>query len=338
MYRSGPPGSGKSALVSSVTSSAKYVDFVFILHFGANTTSARRNLLVIDCGEIVKAGKGSDGKLVAALASQMGYFPQFQWASSFNNLIDIASVGLIGTKAGFATNLDVQIKQILDVSANALKSLADEAKTSRDLAASEEKSRIEIYAQEPEFVNRVKNGWVHHGRLDCVASSGIIGELGMGCEPDPDDSEEEGAEKGVSSTRRGDSGGYTQIYGPASIHKAWQVSYTPASNRCGDDTSEGSTANSGKESTADIDQMPIVIIRGFEAKDGGSRDVLWSAMADWAATLVENRVSVRVLRALRILMLYRRSLIASSSMTQWLFLEALPEVRGCRWIKKDGRS
>lgn len=49
---------------------------------------------------------------MSALASQVGYFPQFQWAQSFNNLIDIASVGLIGTKAGFSTNLDVQIKQV----------------------------------------------------------------------------------------------------------------------------------------------------------------------------------------------------------------------------------
>lgn len=71
-----------------------------------------RNVLIIDCQEITKLGRGSESKLVAALASQCGYFPQFQWASSFNNLIDIASVGLIGTKAGFATNLDVQIKQV----------------------------------------------------------------------------------------------------------------------------------------------------------------------------------------------------------------------------------
>jgi hypothetical protein len=71
-----------------------------------------RNVLVIDCKEIIKQGRGSESKLVAALASQVGYFPQFQWAASFNNLIDIASVGLIGTKAGFATNLDVQIKQV----------------------------------------------------------------------------------------------------------------------------------------------------------------------------------------------------------------------------------
>lgn len=60
----------------------------------------------------MKEGRGSDSKLVSALATQLGYFPQFQWASSFNNLIDIASVGLIGTKAGFSTNLDVQIKQV----------------------------------------------------------------------------------------------------------------------------------------------------------------------------------------------------------------------------------
>lgn len=99
LQNSGPPGSGKQALVSSVTSHAK-------------------NIIYIDCSELVKQARGgggggsSESKLVSALATQLGYFPQFQWANSFSNLVDIASVGLIGTKAGFATNLDVQIKQV----------------------------------------------------------------------------------------------------------------------------------------------------------------------------------------------------------------------------------
>jgi hypothetical protein len=141
-----------------------------------------RNILQIDCSEIVKAGRGSDSKLVGALASQLGYFPQFQWASSFNNLIDIASVGLIGTKAGFATAIDVQLKQVLDVAASALKDLADEAKASRAKAADAERQRVKMLVEEPGFVENVRKGWVHDGRLDCVASNGVMGELGMGLE------------------------------------------------------------------------------------------------------------------------------------------------------------
>ena len=214
-----------------------------------------RNVLIIDCGEIVKEGRSSDSKLVATLAAQMGYFPTFQWASSFNNLIDIASVGLIGTKAGFSTSLDVQIKQILDVSASALKSLADEAKSAQQRASALEQERLEMAADETVFVNNVRSGMVHDGRLDCVSSSGILGELGMGLER---------------------SGYYSEIYGPSSTTKALQATINDSD---------------GKRSMADIDQMPIIVIKGFDSKDAGTRAVLWTAMADWAATLVENRVS-----------------------------------------------
>lgn len=134
----------------------------------------------------MKAGRSSDSKLVGSLASQLGYFPQFQWASSFNNLIDIASVGLIGSKAGFATALDVQLKQVLDVAAGALKELADGAKASRARSAEEEKQRREMWAHEQGWVENVRKGRVHDGRLDCVASNGVMGELGMGLEKSDD--------------------------------------------------------------------------------------------------------------------------------------------------------
>lgn len=50
-------------------------------------------------------------------------------------------------------------------------------------------------------------------------------------------------------------------------------------------------AQKGRSSTSDIDQIPIVIIKRFDCKDGGKHEVLWTCMADWAAALVENRVS-----------------------------------------------
>ncbi|KAK9895624.1 hypothetical protein P389DRAFT_152177 [Cystobasidium minutum MCA 4210] len=283
----GPPGSGKAALVNQVTSRSK-------------------NVLIIDCQDIIKLGRGSESKLVAALASQCGYFPQFQWASSFNNLIDIASVGLIGTKAGFATNLDVQIKQILDVTSTALKSLADDAKLSRDRAAESEHQRKAMFEEQAGFVDNVRLGNIHDGRLDCVAGNGIIGELGMGIEPEPNDygtlresvtlssvnaSAPMPAEKAADDNptndhatvpRRRRPGEYSQIYGPASIAKAVAASepYNPAEEE-------------GKASTADLDQIPVVVIRGFDEKEGGNKghEVLYTGMADWAAALVENKVA-----------------------------------------------
>ena len=93
---------------------------------------------------------------------------------------------MIGTKAGFATAIDVQLKQVLDVAASALKDLADGAKASRARAADLERQRMKMLAEEPGFVENVRKGWVHDGRLDCVASSGVMGELGMGLEKSDD--------------------------------------------------------------------------------------------------------------------------------------------------------
>ena len=241
----------------------------------------------------MKEGRGSDSKLVAALASQMGYFPTFQWASSFNNLIDIASIGLIGTKAGFSTSVDVQIKQVLDVSASALKSLADEAKDSRERASTLERQRIEMAADEAHFVANVRNGMVHDGRLDCVSASGIMGELGMGLER---------------------SEYYSEIYGPSSNAKANQATIMETE---------------GRSSTADIDQMPIIIIKGFDAKDSGTTAVLWTAMADWAATLVENRVSASLQRERNAHDGENRLRTVYLSMITWSCRGLWQEVRAC---------
>jgi hypothetical protein len=51
---------------------------------------------VIDVGALGSAG--SDAALVTGLAQQTGYWPVFSFLNSMNNLIDLASVGLIGQK------------------------------------------------------------------------------------------------------------------------------------------------------------------------------------------------------------------------------------------------
>lgn len=42
--------------------------------------------------------KDSDSKIVAELARQTGYWPVFTFFNSMSNMIDLASVGLIGQK------------------------------------------------------------------------------------------------------------------------------------------------------------------------------------------------------------------------------------------------
>ena len=63
--------------------------------------------LIIDVGELAKAS--SDAALVSALANQTGYWPVFSFLNSVNNLIDLASVGLIGQK-GAHTSIFPSVK------------------------------------------------------------------------------------------------------------------------------------------------------------------------------------------------------------------------------------
>ncbi|KAJ4501800.1 exonuclease [Lentinula lateritia] len=101
----GPQGSGKNTMIASALKSAE------------------RKSLVIDCRELSKAS--SDAQLVAGLAKQTGYWPIFSFLNSLNNLIDLASVGVIGQKAGLSRSVDEQLQQILDTVALALRNVSD---------------------------------------------------------------------------------------------------------------------------------------------------------------------------------------------------------------------
>lgn len=191
----------------------------------------------------------------------------------------------------------------MDVSATALKSLADEAKGARQKAADSERERKAMFIEQAGFVDNVRRGNIHDGRLDCVAGNGIIGELGMGLEPEPESlaqtraSEESTSRSSENMARKEEQGAigqpshvvlpsssrreYSQIYGPTTLARAYEATRTPEESE-----------QQGKSSTADIDQIPVVIIKGFDEKDGGSKgnEVLYNGMADWAAALVENKV------------------------------------------------
>ncbi|GAC92454.1 potential mitochondrial maintenance protein [Pseudozyma hubeiensis SY62] len=116
---SGPRGSGKTGLVGkAITREVQH--------------------LVIDCDAIAKTAK-NDSLLIDALANETGYWPVFSWLSSINSMIDLAAVGLIGSKAGFATPTDAQLKQILGVTTNALNHINEQ--TQKRIAKAE-KARL----------------------------------------------------------------------------------------------------------------------------------------------------------------------------------------------------
>ncbi|KIK63729.1 hypothetical protein GYMLUDRAFT_40790 [Collybiopsis luxurians FD-317 M1] len=101
----GPQGSGKSTMITSALQTAE------------------RKSLTIDCRELSKAS--SDAAVVANLARQTGYWPIFSFLNSVNNLIDLASVGLIGQKTGLSRSFDEQLQQILDTVAVGLRKVSE---------------------------------------------------------------------------------------------------------------------------------------------------------------------------------------------------------------------
>lgn len=118
----------------------------------------------------------------------------------------------------------------------------------------DEVKRQENLQQQRERLNRIRRGEWHDGRLDCVAGNGIMSELGIGDEIfDPDDSDVGAEENELIDTGTGDE----------------------------------NKANGDYNSTK---ALPVVVIRGFEDKVGGKSELL-EVIAQWATSLVENRVS-----------------------------------------------
>jgi len=92
----GPQGSGKSSMVEAAIRSTDRFVVLLIFRYLEAAYIICRKALVIDCAELNKAT--SDIRLVEALARQCGYRPIFTFLNTVNNMVDIASVGLIGQK------------------------------------------------------------------------------------------------------------------------------------------------------------------------------------------------------------------------------------------------
>lgn len=138
-------------------------------------------MLEIDCGKIAKSAR-TETKLISELASSVGYWPQFVLASSVNNMIDLASVSLIGQKSGFSASVEQQVKQILEVTTTAIKTLSN--RVSQDLAreAQSAQDQHDFAERRAEIAWQLAHDGVRDGRLDTVAGNGAMSELGGGLE------------------------------------------------------------------------------------------------------------------------------------------------------------
>lgn len=142
----------------------------------------RANVMTIDLVKISKASGGVDAKVISALATEVGYFPQFAVLASLSGLIDLASMGLIGTKSGFSSDTSQQLKQILDVTSNALRNIAEHTRKEEHNAAIVGHAYRATTAERNDFIERTKEYGIRDGRLHIVAGNGLLSELGAGLE------------------------------------------------------------------------------------------------------------------------------------------------------------
>ncbi|ORY30013.1 RNA12 protein-domain-containing protein [Naematelia encephala] len=249
----GPPGSGKTSLVSRVL---KKED---------------KPALVIDCAEIAKSK--TDPAVMSALAEQTGYYPVFSFLSSLNGLIDLASMGLIGQKAGFSTPVDQQLRAILEIVGGALKDVSLNKREEHQQSMKHEADRIEVEAEHAKRRELIMRGGWHDGRLDCIAGNGVMSELGLGEEPTFDSD--------LTALPPPLADDVAPIHGEAVPPTAASLPAIP---------------KAVKAKTADIDEeteiirtLPIVVFKNFAQKS--SRGDLWNVLSEWGANLVENHIA-----------------------------------------------
>ncbi|KAL5532911.1 YME2 [Sanghuangporus sanghuang] len=239
----GPQGSGKSSMLSVIMK------------------DSARPVLTVDCSELFKAH--SDSALLSSLARQTGYWPVFPFINSLNNLIDVASMGVIGQKAGLSSSLETQVQQMLEVVGTGLKKASTYAvqDTQRKLS-SIETVKLRQREEAKRRAAMLRGTW-HDPRLDCVAGVGVMSELGLGDEfMRPEDLDE-------------------PFENPSSV----LADHEKSGLAFGGDAMHLRTPSEFLQ----LKTKPIVIIKNFETRRG--RDDILSVLAKWAATLVENGVA-----------------------------------------------
>lgn len=136
------------------------------------------------------------------------------------------------------------------VSTHHIKERQLEARRAQLLALHSDEERLKMI--------RIQNGTYHDGRIDCIAGSGVMCELGIGDESLSDWED-------LTPPRIVEEFALPHLEGvlPAKLPKA-------------------------SENEEEIEALPIVIIKNYGVKSE-KREVL-DVLADWAAGLAENRV------------------------------------------------
>ncbi|KAI0340659.1 hypothetical protein BDW22DRAFT_1360083 [Trametopsis cervina] len=260
----GPQGSGKSRMIDAMLK------------------ESNRKYLVVDVATLASAG--SDVALINGLAQQTGYWPVFSFLNSMNNLIDLASVGLIGQKAGLSSSLAEQLKDILDVVATSLRGLNTTYKDNHKKQLEHEERERLRRAEEAKIKEKIRQGIWHDPRLDSIAGNGVMSELGFGDErmreADMDAPVAESAHNELKTAVESKEG------------RAEEKKREKVVNEEKSQEAEEARQRQAADDLQAIEAMPIVVLKGFEAKGGSARkEELLNALAVWVAGLIDGQVA-----------------------------------------------
>lgn len=155
--------------------------------------------------------------------------------------------------------------QILEVVANGLRraSVSRRKETEGHIKRAQNHEKEQVANAERR--ERIRSGIWHDGRIDCVAGSGIISELGVGIE-------RFGDEDLKYHERHEDKDNHADIAKPTkSDDKVWR--------------------EREYRSEQNVGSLPVVIIKNFGTDIKLGKMEVLNALAEWAADLVSNRVS-----------------------------------------------
>lgn len=92
----------------------------------------------------------------------------------------------VGSKAGFSSSVETQVKQILTISASALKDIADNTKAEQAQAFMAAEDRRKSKEDRSLIRKILERDGLRDGRIDCVSGNGVMSELGVGLEAEGD--------------------------------------------------------------------------------------------------------------------------------------------------------
>lgn len=280
---SGPKGSGKSGLLREALQDNHLV-------------------LNLDAEKVSQAGRKGTSVQMGTLAQQTGFWPSFSWLNSVAGMADLAAAGLIGSKPGFSVPPDQQLKQILTVVTQALSQISqDEAKAAmqREKKAAQERARVQVQPQlqtqqasppsSPKLGQETDAG--AEKSKEAVSATGLLGDVFAGAwstvtspflptQEAPTPGQDQAVEREPIREEIPQVASDTTIADTPNAVKG-----SDAEDKSGSDdaTSVASAAIGGR-------RYPTVVIRNFHLS-GSKEDALYSALAEWAAELVQTGVA-----------------------------------------------